>query len=78
MSNFRLFCVSAFALLTLSPVALAHEGHGHSPDHGNSLLHYVTEPLHLLQIVTALMLVCAIGGLVARVTRRFARKTSSF
>lgn len=39
----------AFTLTALLPVsAFAHDGHGSS--HAHSLMHYLTEPLHMLPV----------------------------
>ena len=40
----------ALALTTLLPVsAIAHDGHGSS--HAHALMHYLTEPLHVIPLV---------------------------
>lgn len=45
----------------------AHPGHGHSPQHGFSLLHYLSEPEHVAGLV---LLVAVIAAVAARVVRR--------
>ncbi len=56
--------------LTLPSAALAHPGHG-SDGGGNGLLHYLTEPAH---VVPAVLLVAAV--LIARYCIRAAHKRS--
>jgi hypothetical protein len=41
------------------PVAYAHEGHGHT--RGDSPLHYVTEPIHLIPFAVAALFLGAIA-----------------
>ena len=55
----RLFALCLTAVLTASP-ALAHPGHGVTE--GNSLVHYLLEPLHIAPVL--LLLTAGIATLV--------------
>lgn len=43
---------------------IAHDGHGHSPDQGQTLFHYLSEPYHLLQILIVALIGITIGYLL--------------
>lgn len=54
-------------LATSVSVALAHEGHGHTAvGEGNTAKHYLTEPLHLAQIVGLIAIAAIVAWLAYR------------
>ena len=58
--------LTLLALASLPVIGVAHPGHGNSGD-GNSLLHYVTSPLHVLPVLVAAILLTGFSLLVRRV-----------
>ena len=58
--------LTLIALASLPVIGVAHPGHGDSGD-GNSLLHYVTSPLHVLPVLVAAILLAGFSLLVRRV-----------
>lgn len=48
------------------PLALAHEGHGHTTGQGNTPTHYFTEPLHLIQFAAIGLTVFVIGWIALK------------
>ncbi len=48
--------LSLFMILFISVSAFAHPGHGHHQDTPQSLMHYLTSPLHLVSILVVLAL----------------------
>ena len=57
--------LTLIALTLLTAIGAAHSGHGDSQD-GNSLLHYVTSPMHLLPVLVAAILLAGLTMLVRR------------
>lgn len=58
----RLLTVSSFIMPVIcSTLTFAHEGHGRTSGQGNSPEHYLTEPVHLTQIATVLLLAIALA-----------------
>jgi len=47
-------------LLFLSEIVLAHPGHGNEEIEGNSLLHYLTESVHIVSFVLIILIVLLI------------------
>ncbi|BAZ94655.1 UDP-glucose 4-epimerase [Thiohalobacter thiocyanaticus] len=60
------------AILSLATVtgAHAHEGHAVTTTPGDSLLHWLTHPDHILPLVAGVALVVVLGGLLVRHFRR--------
>ncbi len=58
--------LTLIALASLPVIGVAHPGHGNSGD-GNSLLHYVTSPLHVLPVLVAAILLTGFLLLARRV-----------
>ena len=56
------------ALASLTAIGVAHSGHGDSQD-GNSLLHYVTSPMHLLPVLIAAIFIVGVSMFVRRSRR---------
>ena len=52
-------------MFTHLPATLAHAGHGR-PESADSVLHYVTEPVHLAAVLAAVALGAAVGWWAAR------------
>lgn len=63
----------AFTSLTIASPALAHPGHG-VPGEGYSLLHYLTEPVHVASGLAALVLAIATTSFLRRRARSAARR----
>lgn len=57
--------LTLIALASLPALGVAHPGHGDSRD-GNSFLHYVTSPLHLLPVLVAAIFLAGLLLLVRR------------
>ncbi len=62
--SFRAIFFAALATAMTTSICLAHDGHGHSPDQGQTLSHYLSEPIHLAEILTIAVAAGAIGYLV--------------
>ena len=58
--------LTLIALASLPAIGVAHPGHGDSRD-GNSLLHYITSPLHVLPVLGAAILLVGLSLFVRRV-----------
>ena len=58
--------LTLIALASLPAFAVAHPGHGNSRD-GNSLLHYVTSPLHVIPVLVAAILLTGLSLFARRV-----------
>ena len=56
------------ALLTSTSVTLAHPGHGTTDPAG--VVHHVAEPVHVLPVVTALIVLTVIAWSLSRVARK--------
>ncbi len=56
--NYRAIVTPALLLL-LNSRATAHSGHGHTD--GESLLHYLAEPIHLVVLLTAVIILALLG-----------------
>ncbi len=65
--------LTLIGLASLPAIGVAHAGHGDSQD-GNSLMHYVTSPLHLLPVLVAAILLAGLSLLVPR-SKRLSRNT---
>ena len=65
--------LTLIALTSLTAIGAAHSGHGDSQD-GNSLLHYLTSPIHLLPVLVAAILLASLSLLVRR-SKRLSRST---
>lgn len=60
--------LTLIALASLNAIGEAHSGHGDSKD-GNSVLHYVTSPMHLLPVLIAAILIAGALMFVRRSRR---------
>ena len=60
--------LTLIALTSLPKFGVAHYGHGDSQD-GNSLLHYVTSPIHLLPVLIAGIFLAGFAMIVRRSRR---------
>ena len=60
--------LTLIALTSLPTIGAAHSGHGDSQD-GNSLLHYVTSPIHLLPVLIAAIFFAGFAMIVRRSRR---------
>ena len=60
--------LTLIALTSLTAIGVAHPGHGDSQD-GNSLLHYVTSPIHLLPVLIAGIFFAGFAMIVRRSRR---------
>lgn len=59
--------LTLIALASLPAIGVAHPGHGDSQGGGNSLLHYVTSPLHVLPVLLAAICLIVFSLFVRRV-----------
>ena len=60
------------AFASLPAIGLAHDGHGNQHD-GNSLLHFLTSPLHVVPVLAAAIL---FAGMAFIFRKRSHRKTA--
>lgn len=61
--------IALFSLLAVTG-AHAHEGHAVTPTPGDSLLHWLTHPDHILPLVGGIALLAGVAGLLVRHFRR--------
>jgi len=61
--------------LVITTLALVHPGHGTTEPSG--LLHYLTEPLHVLALATAVTVVAVVANLAWRAIARAANGARS-
>ncbi len=60
--------LTLIAFASLPVIGSAHSGHGNHRD-GNSMLHYVTSPLHLLPVLVAAILFAGTAFLIRKRSR---------
>ncbi len=67
------FALIAIASLGTPPAAVVHPGHG-KPGDGFSLVHYLTEPVHLLGVVALVLVVVLATAFLRRRARTAAMR----
>jgi hypothetical protein len=58
------------ALICLTSVVIAHEGHGH-PEHQQGATHYLVNPSHALPVLLSVAAIAGIGFLISRSVRKW-------